>query len=67
MRAQLCEAAKSMKFSRQEYWSGLPFPTPGGLSDPGIEPMYLVSLALVGKFFTAIHLRSPSQYYFLIN
>ena len=28
----------SMEFSRQEYWSGLPFPTPGDLSDPGIEP-----------------------------
>ena len=61
------QAPLSVGFPRQEYWSGLPFPTPGGLSDPGIEPMYLVSLALVGKFFTAIHLRSPSQYYFLIN
>ena len=28
----------SMGFSRQEYWSGLPFPSPGGLLDPGIEP-----------------------------
>ena len=28
----------SMEFSRQEYWSGLPFPSPGNLSDPGIEP-----------------------------
>ena len=28
----------SMGFSRQEYWSGLPFPSPGDLSDPGIEP-----------------------------
>ena len=27
-----------MEFSRQEYWSGLPFPSPGGLPDPGIEP-----------------------------
>ena len=27
-----------MKFSRKEYWSGLPFPSPGDLSDPGIEP-----------------------------
>ena len=31
-------APLSMKFSRQEYWSGLPFPSPGGLSDPGIKP-----------------------------
>ena len=29
----------SMGFSRQEYWSGLPFPSPGDLPDPGIEPM----------------------------
>ena len=29
---------QSMGFSRQEYWSGLPFPSPGDLPDPGIEP-----------------------------
>ena len=33
-----CQAALSMEFPRQEYWSGLPFPTPGDLPDPGIEP-----------------------------
>ena len=33
------QAPLSMGFSRQEYWSGLPFPSPGGLPDPGIEPM----------------------------
>ena len=32
------QAPLSMRFSRQEYWSGLPFPSPGDLSDPGIEP-----------------------------
>ena len=32
------QAPLSMEFSRQEYWSGLPFPTPGDLPDPGIEP-----------------------------
>ena len=32
------EAPPSMGFSRQEYWSGLPFPSPGDLPDPGIEP-----------------------------
>ena len=42
----------SMEFSRQEYWSGLPFPTPGDLPDPGIEPMSLVPPALAGGFFT---------------
>ena len=33
-----CQAPLSMEFSRQEYWSGLPFPSPGDLPDPGIEP-----------------------------
>ena len=32
------QASPSMGFSRQEYWSGLPFPSPGDLLDPGIEP-----------------------------
>ena len=32
------QAPPSMEFSRQEYWSGLPFPSPGGLPDSGIEP-----------------------------
>ena len=35
------QAPLSMGFSRQEYWSGLPFPAPGDLPDPGIEPMSL--------------------------
>ena len=33
-----CQAPLSMGFSRQEYWSGLPFPSPRDLSNPGIEP-----------------------------
>ena len=41
-----------MEFSRQEYWSGLPFPPPGGLPDPGIKP---VSPTLAGGFFTLSH------------
>ena len=32
------QAPPSMGFSRQEYWSGVPFPSPGDLPDPGIEP-----------------------------
>ena len=42
----------SMEFSRQEYWSGLPFPSPEDLPNPGIEPMLLMSPALAGRFFT---------------
>ena len=33
-----CQAPLSMGFSRQEYWNGLPFPSPGDLPDPGSEP-----------------------------
>ena len=46
------QAPLSMEFSRQEYWSGLPFPSPGDLSDPGIEPVSFTSPALAGSFFT---------------
>ena len=42
------QASLCMGFPRQEYWSGLPFPSPGDLPDPGIEPS---SLALTGEFF----------------
>ena len=38
MDSGLHQAPPSMGFSRQEYWSGLPFPSPGNLPDPGIEP-----------------------------
>ena len=37
-RTAACQAPLSMGFSRQEYWSGLPFPSPGDLPDPGIKP-----------------------------
>ena len=47
-----CQTDLSMVFSRQEYWSGWPFPTPGDLPDPGIEPTSLVSPALAGGFST---------------
>ena len=40
-----------MGLSRQEYWSGLPFPSPGDMPKPGIEPMSLMSVALAGGFF----------------
>ena len=43
---------QSMGFSRQEYWSGLPFPPPGDLSDPGFKPVSLASPALVGRFLS---------------
>ena len=46
------QVSLSTGFYRQEYWSGLPFPSPGDLPDPGIKPKSLVSPALAGGFFT---------------
>ena len=45
------QAPLSMGFSRQEYWSGLPYPPPGDLPDPRIEPTSPVSY-IAGRFFT---------------
>ena len=46
------QAPLFMGLSQQEYWSGLPFPPPGNLPNPGTEPVSLKSPALVGGFFT---------------
>ena len=50
-----CQAPLSMEFSRQEFWNGLPFPTPGDLPDPGIETTSLASPASACRFFTLRH------------
>ena len=46
------QAPLSLEFPRQEYWSGLPFPSSGDLPDPGIKPTSHMSPALAGGFFT---------------
>ena len=46
------QAPLSMEFSRQEHWSGLPFPSLGDLPDPGIKPVPLISPSLTGRLFT---------------
>ena len=46
------QASLSMGFSCQEYWNGLPFPSPGDLPSPGIKLTSPVSPALAGRFFT---------------
>ena len=46
------QAPRSMGFSSQEYWSRLPFPTPGILPNPGTETVSRTPLALAGRFFT---------------
>ena len=48
------QAPLSMGFSKQEYQSGLPFPSPGVLPNPGIEPAFLISPALADGFFTTV-------------
>jgi len=52
----------SMGFSRQTYWSGLPFPSSGKLSDPGIKP---VSPALAARFFTTEPPGKPNLSYYI--
>ena len=53
------QAPLSMRFSRQEYWSGLPCLPPGDLPNPGIKLTSLVSPALAGRFFTTEPSRKP--------
>ena len=53
------QAPLSMGFSRQEYWSGLPFPSPGDLLDPGIEPMSPALQAHTGRHFNLWATRKP--------
>ena len=55
------QAPPSMGFSRQEYWSGLPFPSPGDLPDPGIEPS---SSALEADYLLSEPPRKPWAYKF---
>ena len=55
----VAQASLSMGFSRQEYWSGLPFPPPGDLPDPGTEPKSPVSSALQADPLPLSHLGNP--------
>ena len=52
------QAPLSKEFSKKEYWSGLPFPPPGDLPNPGINPK---SPALTGKFLSWCHQGSPHR------
>ena len=56
------QAPLSMEISRQEYWSGLPLPTPGNLPDPGIK---LASPAVAGSFFNAAPPGKPNAVYYI--
>ena len=61
------QAHLSMEFSRQEYWSGLPFPPPGDLPDPGMKLASPASLALAGRFFSTEPLGKPLQMYIILQ
>ena len=54
------QASLSMGFSRQEYWSQLPFPSPGDLPNPGMEPVSLTSPALRVGCLPLSHWGSPN-------
>ena len=59
LRTVVYQAPLSMGFSRQEYWSELPFPPAGDLPDPRIEPESLMSPALAGRFFILVRPQKP--------
>ena len=58
-------APLSVEFARQEYWSGLPCPSPGDLPDLGTEPNSLMSPAMAGGFFTTSATRKPVDHIYL--
>ena len=57
----IAHQALCIEFPRQEYWSGLPFPISGDLSDAGIQPKNPSSPALAGRFLTTEPPRKPIQ------
>ena len=61
-----CQVPLSMRYSREEYWSGLPCPPPRDLPNPGMEPMSLVCLALQAYSLLLNHQGSPYMYNFNI-
>jgi len=62
-----CQAPLSTRFPRQKYWSGLPFPLPGDLPDPGIEPKSPTILALQTDSSPLNHLGSPMSQQYVLN
>ena len=59
------QTSVSMRFPRQEYWSGLPFPSPSDLPDPRIEPTSPASPVLAHRFFTTMPPGKPPTKIFL--
>ena len=65
LRTVAFQALLSMGFSRQEYWSQVPFLPPGDLPNPGIEPTSLTPPSLTGMFFITSATWEPNMYLFL--
>ena len=61
------QASLSMEFSRQEYWSVLPFPSLGDIPSPGMEPVSLASPAMAGRFFTTAPPGKPHKWRYYVN
>ena len=59
------QAPLSMEFSRQKYWSGLPFPSLRDLPNPGIKPVSPASPALAGRYFTTAPRGKPGVIWYL--
>ena len=57
-----CQTPLFMGFSRQENWSGFPFPSPGDLPNPGIKLVSPTSLVLTSGFFTTEPLKAPMRH-----
>ena len=62
-----CQPPLSMGFSRQEYWSGLPFPPPWDLVNPGIKSTSFVSPVSAGRFFYYSVTWEDIEHYFFLN
>ena len=62
-----CQAPPSVGFSRQEYWNGLPFPTPVNLPDPGIEPRFSAYRHWQADSLPLHHVGSPHVYILYIT
>ena len=60
------QAPLPREVSRQEYWSGMPFPTAGDLPNPGIEPISFVSPAFVGRLYTSTTWEAPASLLLLL-
>ena len=65
--AVACQASLSVRFSKQDYWSGLPFPSPGDLPDSGIEAVSSVAPVLQADSLPLSHHGNPIRMNSVLN